>query len=286
MGAAGLAFTGFGLASSSSSGSASDEDVLYSIGTVPPALDANPTAPDTDIPKMPERLEQEGKQADGQEGELKLASSDGDLTRGRNRGSREPSLTPAPGSNTAAPIAVPAPTATPRTGENQKPEPEPVGMEPIAIHIPTIDVFADVVPVGTTPGGAMDAPTSFDDVGWWSPGAKPGENGRAVLAGHVDSPWGPAVFIRLDELEPGDEIIVGDGLSELRYVVRGAAVYRADAAPVHDIFGPSAEQELVLITCGGVFDRPTASYVHRRVVFAVLVQESPVPSAAPANGSQ
>ena len=39
-------------------------------------------------------------------------------------------------------------------------------------------------------------------------GAVPGEQGPAVIAGHVDSRSGPAVFFRLDELAPGDRVEV------------------------------------------------------------------------------
>ncbi|MEZ4521425.1 MAG: class F sortase [Thermomicrobiales bacterium] len=269
VGAAGFAFAGINLLTRPSPSSASDDAVLDSIGTVPPALETTSTVQELSIPKMPERAEEEGKQlvqkGYKQEGDSWLPSSDGDLTQGRNPGARkspEPTLTSVP---TPAEAGEPAPTPTPA----------PAGIDPVAIHIPKIDVFTDVIPVGTTPDGAMEAPGNYDDVGWWSPGARPGQIGRAVFAAHVDSPWGPAVFFRLDELQPGDEIIVGDGLSEQHYIVRGAATYRADAAPVEDIFGPSSEQELVLITCGGVFDRRSATYVHRRVVFAVLAEDDP-----------
>ena len=39
-------------------------------------------------------------------------------------------------------------------------------------------------------------------------GPAPGETGPAVIAGHVDSRSGPAVFYRLGDLRPGDDITV------------------------------------------------------------------------------
>lgn len=109
-------------------------------------------------------------------------------------------------------------------------------------------------------------------MGWWQFGAAPGDYGRAVLAGHVDSPTDKAVFYGIDRLVPGDEIFVGnqEGGPELRFIVSGAALYHVDHAPVDQIFGPSSQRELVLITCGGSFDHDSGQYLYRRVVFAKL----------------
>ncbi len=253
VGVAGVLYALVRLLVSPAAGAASTDPLLFSIGDVPaPLAVPSPFAGD------PGRI-----RPDNQSG-----SGDPDT----------PLATKQPGGSTpevdsAAEIAIPTPVPTTGATSNGTRQSSPQGIEPTDISIPKIDVHAKIVQVGTTSSGAMDTPERYADVGWWSLGAEPGETGRAVLAGHVDSPWGAAVFIRLDELEPGDEIIVGDGLSELHYVVRGAAVYRADAAPVEDIFGPSTERELILITCGGWFDRSSASYLHRRVVFAVLADE-------------
>ena len=40
----------------------------------------------------------------------------------------------------------------------------------------------------------MGVPKGFDTVGWFGEGTKPGAPGNAVMAGHVDSKTGPAVF--------------------------------------------------------------------------------------------
>ena len=37
----------------------------------------------------------------------------------------------------------------------------------------------------------------------------PGQNGPSVIAGHVDSFTGPAVFFNLKSLNPGDRVTVG-----------------------------------------------------------------------------
>ena len=141
------------------------------------------------------------------------------------------------------------------------------------IRIPAISVEASIVPVGVNERGEMASPDSVDEVGWWRFGAKLGEIGKAVLAGHLDSLTGAAIFYKLDRLEPGDTIFIqsDDGAEERRFIVRGTALYRLDAAPVDAIFGESSQRELILITCGGAYDARSLSYVHRRVIFAVAV---------------
>lgn len=253
VGVAGLAFAAVALLSETQ-GAASDEPLLFSIGDVPAPVDWTATPEAVTALSSPDPLEQR---------EAFVPSERGEFTPGQTPGKdAHDSGTPATRQSDAG---------ASREGVRTISD---IAFEPMSLRIPKIGVEARVVPVGTTNSGAMEAPRRYSEVGWWSPGAHPGEAGRAVFAGHVDSPWGMAVFFNLDDLAPGDEILVSDGSSELRYVVRGAAVYRSDAAPVEDIFGPSIERELVLITCGGWFDRQTASYLHRRVVFAVLAPAS------------
>lgn len=261
-GAAGLFFAGAGLRASPNTNASSVDVLVESIGTVPPPLEISPVEPAAGMSNLPDRTDQD------------VASFDGKLTVGRD-------------ADPADIVPPPSPTPTPSGGGTAggNRQESTSGISPVVLRIPRIGVDAPIVHVGTTSSGAMEAPSRYSDVGWWSPGVQPGERGRAVLAGHVDSPWGPSVFINLDELVPGDEIMVGNGESELRYIVRGAAVYRADAAPVEQIFGPSVERELVLITCGGWFDRRTASYLHRRVIFAVLAEDDPNPPAEPDSAS-
>ncbi|CAN5613993.1 hypothetical protein BH23CHL2_BH23CHL2_17950 [soil metagenome] len=267
VGAAGLVFAGTGLRASPNTSASSDDALVKSIGTVPLPLEITPVEPAAEMLNRPDRTDQDVASFDGN-------SYDGKLTTGRDADLSD--IVPPP-----SPIPTPPEGGT-AGGTRQE---SASGINPVVLRIPKIGVDAAIVHVGTTSSGAMEAPSRYLDVGWWSPGAQPGERGRAVLAGHVDSPWGPSVFINLDELVLGDEIIVGNGESELRYIVRGSAVYRTDAAPVEQIFGPSVERELVLITCGGWFDRRTASYLHRRVIFAVLAEDDLNPPAEPDNAS-
>jgi sortase (surface protein transpeptidase) len=93
-----------------------------------------------------------------------------------------------------------------------------------------------------------------------------------VIAGDLDSTAGPAVFARLKELRVGDQVLVrrADG-STAAFAVTGSVQVAKNAFPTDAVYGPVADAQLRLITCGGVFDRRTGHYVDNVVVFARLV---------------
>jgi LPXTG-site transpeptidase (sortase) family protein len=153
-------------------------------------------------------------------------------------------------SNVSAFPAQVVPTSTP----TPTPTPIPVGI-PIVIQIPRMQVNAVVQPVGTDFNGKMSMPEDWGKTAWYSgEGAyKPGEKGNAVIAGHLDTIYGTlGQFYNLDTLVVGDEVLVYDDLHRLRrFMVTHKAIYNYDQAPLQEIFGPSTEEHLNLITCMG-----------------------------------
>lgn len=143
--------------------------------------------------------------------------------------------------------------------------------DPARIRIPTIGVSAPVVPLALAADGRLAAPKVFAETGWNVEGPEPGENGTAVIAGHVDSHTGPAVFFRLRELVPGDRVQVDrtDG-SSAEFVVSRLASYPKDELPSEEVYGPTGRPALRLITCGGTFDQARSSYRDNVIVFADL----------------
>jgi hypothetical protein len=141
---------------------------------------------------------------------------------------------------------------------------------PVRVRIPSIGVDSPLVQLGVDGDGALVPPTDFARAGWFAEGPTPGEMGPAVLAGHVDSRDGPAVFFRLRDLVAGAEVLVDriDGTT-VRFTVVDAARYPKDAFPTEDVYGPTPRAELRLITCGGEFDRDRRSYRDNVVVTAV-----------------
>ena len=90
-----------------------------------------------------------------------------------------------------------------------------------------------------------------------------------MVAGHVDTRTGPAVFARLSELRAGDRIWVvrRDG-SRVRFVVRRSARYAKARFPTARVYGPTRGAALRLITCSGTFDRASDHYLDNTVVYA------------------
>jgi hypothetical protein len=142
---------------------------------------------------------------------------------------------------------------------------------PVRLTIGEIGVDTALVPLGLDAKGALQVPEDFARAGWFTGGPLPGEQGPAVIAGHVDSRGGPAVFYRLRELKAGDTVQVrrADGI-RLRFVVESVHQYPKAAFPREAVFGAAAAQALRLITCGGSFDHQRHSYRDNLIVDASL----------------
>jgi LPXTG-site transpeptidase (sortase) family protein len=149
------------------------------------------------------------------------------------------------------------------------------GSVPAAIDIPRIGTHAQVVPLGEDDDGTMLAPSDPDTVGWYAPGTGIGIAGNALLDGHVD--WGGRLraFGWLGQLEPGDTIQITDTDGNvLSYSVTWTQLFDADTAPLDQIFEQTSDEQVTLITCGGVFDHAMHMYVSRWVVRAVRNEPS------------
>lgn len=145
--------------------------------------------------------------------------------------------------------------------------------DPVGIDIPSIGLHSrGIVGLHVGADGTLQAPTSFERVGWYTGGPTPGQLGPAVLGGHVDSRSGPAVFYRLGELHRGAEVTVTrrDG-SVARFVIDRVGRFAKAAFPTREVYGNTTNRaEIRLITCGGAFDRATGHYVDNIVAFGHL----------------
>jgi sortase (surface protein transpeptidase) len=144
---------------------------------------------------------------------------------------------------------------------------------PRRIRIPAIGVNARVVSLEREPDRAMETPKNFDNTGWYEPGSEPGERGPAVIAGHIDSTSGPAVFYRLRELKRGNLIRIkrADG-SVVRFRVEGLERWPKAEFPTRRVFGKTRLAALRLVTCSGNFDPSTGHYVDNTIVYATRVR--------------
>ena len=143
---------------------------------------------------------------------------------------------------------------------------------PVALTIPAIAVRTPLERLGRTPQGTLQVPASTTVAGWYTGSPRPGEIGSSIIAGHIDSTQGPAVFFRLRLLRPGDLVYVrrSDGTLAV-FRVYAEHMYPKNHFPTERVYGPTPDAELHLITCGGVFDQATRSYLSNVVVYATQI---------------
>lgn len=152
------------------------------------------------------------------------------------------------------------------------PTPVPKSLVPIGLVIPKLNIRANVEHVGQTKTLNMDVPKNAADVAWYLYGAKPGEEGNAIINGHYDTPSGrPAVFYSLKTLEKGDEIqVVSEDGVITDFVVTGKDELPYDKFPSEYVFFTKPGTNLNLITCDGVWNTALRNYSSRVVVYTSL----------------
>lgn len=167
---------------------------------------------------------------------------------------------------------TPTPTATP----TPTPTPTPSFGHPVQIEVAAINLNTTVEEVTIDGSGNMGVPQNFASVGWYALGAKLGWRGNAVITGHYDDIHGqPAAFYHLRHIPLGADILLSDDMGR-KLVYR---VYASESRPVgswvlEEIFGPSEERRLNLITCSGWWNPRIRNYSHRHIVFSHLVEEA------------
>jgi Sortase domain len=145
---------------------------------------------------------------------------------------------------------------------------------PVRLEIPAIGVSAPLVRLGLGADGRMQAPGDFQAAGWFTGATQPGQLGPAVIAGHVDSRTGPAVFYRLHDLRPGDLVrVVRADRRVVRFVVESLARFPKPALPADRLYGPTTAPALRMITCTGTFDHRRRSYRDNLLVSAAIAAE-------------
>jgi len=141
---------------------------------------------------------------------------------------------------------------------------------PVRLKIPGINVDSAVEEVGLTPQGAVGVPKDPANAAWYDLGPRPGDNGSAVITGHVNWYYGATgVFANLHNMKPGDKIaVLDDKGTVISFVVRESRSYDAEADAT-DVFNSNdGKAHLNLITCEGVWNKYVRQYSKRLVVFA------------------
>lgn len=144
---------------------------------------------------------------------------------------------------------------------------------PTRLTIRKIGVNAPFTPLAMNAAGVLQPPPASNRnlAGWYQGGPTPGEIGNAIVAGHVDTKTGPAVFFLLAYLKKGDtaDITRADG-TVATFTVDDVETFSKGAFPDQQVYGDTPDAELRIITCGGAFDRKKQDYEANVVVFAHL----------------
>lgn len=155
---------------------------------------------------------------------------------------------------------------------------------PTRLVVPAIGVDAPVESRGTVrsrnpfTGQVVDGfgvPESMTSTSWWSDGPRPGSAQMAVVLGHEQVGGGYGVFNRLDQLHPGDDVLLRDRTgASLHFRVLQApltGLSKSTSALADALDAHPAAAGLALVTCGGRFDPQARQSQDNTVVFAALV---------------
>jgi LPXTG-site transpeptidase (sortase) family protein len=172
----------------------------------------------------------------------------------------------------------PTPNLTPEATPTA-PLPTPDGAAIAQLVIPKYGIAAPVQTKGVDANNIMESPDGPTNVAWYDFSGKPGFGSNAVFSGHVDYiNYGPAVFWHIKDLVAGDTIEVHlEDATVYTYSVESLQFVPADPTQdqLREIVGPSTNDVITLITCGGTFSQETHQYDHRTVVRARRVLDPP-----------
>jgi LPXTG-site transpeptidase (sortase) family protein len=146
---------------------------------------------------------------------------------------------------------------------------------PVRITIPRIHVDAPVEALGQNADGTVEVPALSRPnlAGWYKYGPTPGQEGAAVVVGHVDAHRHQAVFFRLGSLRHGDRIRVArTGGSVAMFAVDSVVPVPKSGFPTQSVYGKTSYAALRVITCGGRFDKKTMHYLGNIIVYAHLIR--------------
>ena len=143
---------------------------------------------------------------------------------------------------------------------------------PIRVIIPAIGVDSGLVRLGLNRNGTLQVPPNGFPAGWFTGAPTPGENGPAIIAGHVHWAGRAGVFAQLAQLKSGDTITVTrQDHSTAAFQVSKLKQYPKATFPSAAVYGDIDHPGLRLITCGGL-DTVSAKYEANLVDFADLIK--------------
>jgi sortase (surface protein transpeptidase) len=160
------------------------------------------------------------------------------------------------------------------------------GARPSRLRVTSIKVDAPVLPIGLDADKALAVPRRADVTGWWSGGYAPGEVGPTVIVGHYDTKSAPGVFEHLQDVESGDLVMIDDS-DGAEFIYRITRIDRLGKSvfPTDEVYGPTTQSELRLVTCGGKFNQKTGHYVDNVIAYADFFGFRPAARIAATSGT-
>ena len=144
---------------------------------------------------------------------------------------------------------------------------------PVRVDVPRLGITSRLDSLGLEPSGVLQAPPRWERAGWFAAGPRPGDRGPAVIAGHLDSPTGAAVFAALPQMRRGDRVLVADDAGVQRtFEVTLITRTPKQGFPTRQVYGAVPGPELRLITCSGEYVPEAGGYQDNLLVFARMVQ--------------
>ncbi|MGW6569769.1 class F sortase [Streptomyces sp. NPDC054975] len=178
----------------------------------------------------------------------------------------------APSPSEPKPLPKPKSTPRPAPAKPQPPPPPLARSRATSLAIPAITIEAPITGLNLDRAGQLGTPPVDNPriVGWYEGGPAPGERGTAIVVGHRDTRTGPAIFLNLNSLTPGNTVRVAraDGKVAV-FTVDKVRTYTKEEFPDREVYGSTGRPELRLLTCGGPFDTKKG-YTSNIVVFAHL----------------
>ena len=142
--------------------------------------------------------------------------------------------------------------------------------KPRYLRIDSLDVAARVLPMSVNSKGAIQAPVSVFDAGWYTGSATPGEVGAAFVDGHAAGQLREGLFGYLDTLQNGDEMTVEMGDSSVyRYKVVHMETVPLEELSMRTALLPHGNtlRGLNLMTCIGKYIPEQNTYDKRLIVY-------------------
>jgi len=142
---------------------------------------------------------------------------------------------------------------------------------PLKVDLPALHLTSPITATTTDVAtGELVVPPDPATVVWWAGGARPGDPaGSVTLAGHVDYNGVAGALFNLRSLPVGSTVTV-TGANRQKHLYRVTARRQVRKASLDqlNVFTSGGPPQLVLLTCGGAFDKERRSYDNNVIVVA------------------